>query len=209
MPIVNESTGTAPQIEDGLYTFQITETTQGVRQSDEYGHAGELTLTLKCLIMGVLDEDGNDIYLAPIPSLKYKPAGKTQASNLYLYAVAAGVAPPSGQPFDTDLLIGRVLQGKISTEEGKWPRIEPKSLMPVKKGNGKSAPSAPVEGRAPWEGETVDADTGSAFWEATLGVGFKRADVLAACNTLYEGRKPGQLTPTELHALTDKLNESA
>lgn len=209
MAIVNERTGKRPEIEDGMYTFKITETTQGVRQSDEYGHAGEPTITLKCLVLDVLDEDGEEIYLDPILSLKYKPAGKTQASNLYLYAVAAGVAPPPGSPFDTDLLIGRTLQGKITTEGDKWPKIEPKSLMPVKKANGQSAPSVAQEARAPWEGEAVDADTASAWWKARLGEGFERVKVIALCKEMFDGRIPGELNADELKGLTDQLNMSA
>ncbi len=204
MAIVNESTGKRPELEDGLYTFKITEVKQGIRQSDEYGHAGEPTIELKCLIADVVDDYGDEVYLDPILSLKYKPAGKTQASSLYLYAVAAGVAPLSGQPFDTDLLIGRVLQGKITTEGDKWPRIEPKSLMPVKAVKGNAV--AVTDGaRAPWEGEAVDADTVSAWWKHILGQGFERVKVVALCKEMFEDRLPGELSADELKGLNDEL----
>ena len=214
MSLVEESKGTAPQIPDGVYTFQITDVIDGIRQSDTFGKAGEPTVTLRCLIMGILNEEGEDVYLDPLLARKFSRGGKYQPSNLYLFAKGAGVVPPEGYPFDTDLLNGRVLMGKIETEVGKWPKVVPEALMPVKavKGQpvplGQKAQEAPSEGAdaPPWaEGDALAEAEALAQWFASLiSLNLKRDDIVDAALDVF-GKPPKNLTAAEREQLGKSL----
>ncbi len=208
MPIVPVSTGkTKPKIPDGNYTFQITDAAQSVWQSDKFGHAGEPNLTLSCLIMGVLDEDGEDIYLDPQMSLKYKPVGKTPPSTLYLYAKAAGVLAEPGEPFNTDALVGRVLSGNITTEGEDWPKIEPKSLMPSKtaaRAIAQKEQGAPSEGAVPWESAETGVDDLATWRTKLIDVGYTPAEIANHSKAAYD-RLPADLTPIEREELAKSL----
>ena len=209
MAIVNEGSGDIPNVDAGLYTFKIVKTKSDVRQDDTFGNAGDPVLEIYCELADVVDEEGEPIVLRPIVNLKFSRGGKFQPSTLYLFAKAAGVAPPEGQPFDTDLLEGRVLQGMVQQEEGKWPRIEPKSLMPVKvKAMSQKAQEAPSEAAVPWQEDVVDADTVSAWWKDILGQGFERKAIVDLSKEMFE-RLPGELSADELKGLNDQLLATA
>ncbi len=203
--------GDAPQMDEGLYTFKIIETKQAVRQDDTFGKAGEPVLEVYCEMADTEDEDGNPIVLRPIVALKFSQGGKFQPSTLFLLAKAAGVLPPEGQPFDTDLLEGRVMQGMVRQEEGKWPRIEPKSLMPVKAVKGQPVPidfskmslpqsqkaqEAPSEGAdatAPWD---IDPNAVATIIEQARAIGFSPKEIIDVAQSEF-GKKPAELTAEE------------
>ncbi len=216
MAIVQPGSGDVPEVAPGLYTFRIIDTEQDVRQDSDFGKAGDPILKIYCELADVADDEGAPIVLRPIVALKFSQGGKYQPSTLYLYAKAAGVLPKEGQPFDTDLLEGRVLQGMVQQEEGKWPRIEPKSLMPVKavKGQPVGLDTAELNRRIdaqkaadtpPWEGEIVASDLVSTWWKERLDEGFQRKAIVDLCKEMFSGRVPGELNAEELQGLTSEL----
>ncbi len=204
MSLVEESKGTAPSIPDGVYTFQITDVIDGIRQSDTFGKAGEPTVTLRCLIMGILNEEGEDVYLDPLLARKFSRGGKYQPSNLYLFAKGAGVVPPEGHPFDTDLLKDKVLTGMIVTEEGKWPKFVLESIKPAAKPPAQKAQGAPSEARVPWESAETGVDDLATWRTKLIDVGYTPAEIANHSKAAYD-RLPADLTPIEREELAKSL----
>ncbi len=222
MAIVQPGSGDIPEVEPGLYTFKIIKTKQDIRQDDTFGNAGEPVLEIHCELADIVDEEGEPIILRPIVNLKYSQGGKYQPSTLYLFAKAAGVAPREGQPFDTDLLEGRVLQGMVRQEEGKWPKIEPKSLMPVKAGKmgAHNAPTGHQDGAdAPFdiidrfaradgltrEQELTEAAALAAWFENVRSIGYTPKEINDHAAAAYDGRLAKDLTAIERGELAKSL----
>ena len=206
MSIVEESKGTAPSIPDGVYTFQITDVIDGIRQSDTFGKAGEPTVTLRCLIMGIMNEEGEDVYLDPLLARKFSRGGKYQPSNLYLFAKGAGVVPPEGHPFDTDLLKDKMMTGMIVTEEGKWPKFVLESLKPA----GKAIKGQPVaaDDTAPWVDpidSLAEAEALAEWFDDLIAVNIKRKDIVDSALDLY-GKPPRDLSAAEREQLAKSLS---
>lgn len=140
MAIVEEGSGEAPVIDDGLYELTVVSAITGIREGpDKYNPevVDAPIVHVNMAVGGTEDEEGKPIVLRSTMNLKFSRGGSYPPSTLFLYAQAFGVAPPQGTPFDTDWLVGKKAQGMVRTEEeGKWPKVINESLIPVKKNGG-------------------------------------------------------------------------
>jgi hypothetical protein len=214
MTIVEEGSGEAPEIEDGLYDLTVISAVTGIREGPDKYNPEIIDAPIVHINMAVgdyVDEDGKPIVLRSTMNLKFSRGGSYPPSTLYLYAVAFGVCPAQGTPFDTDWLQGKKAQGMIRTEEeGKWPRVVNESLIPAKKGSAQKAATKPQEARQAAEppfdvDDDDDAKALSSWWAETRKQGITRAQVNEMSQALFEGKLPAELEPPGRAHLMEQL----
>jgi hypothetical protein len=201
MAIAEPSTGDAPEIEDGMYNLTCTDVSDPFEEMDFNGQKKIKKVRIFIQVHGTDDGEGGEVTLDPKVNLKWSSGGDYPPSTLYLYATAL-CGPQDGDiPFDTDNLKGKSCQGMIKTEAGKWPRIEPKSLLPLKKGKGIDFSKLPIASNAakvesddvPFE---TDASPLNAWLDAMKGVGFSTKEIIDLCKSRFE-KMPKDLSDLE------------
>lgn len=189
MAIAEPSTGDAPEIEDGMYDLTCTDVSDPFEEMDFNGKKKIKKVRIFIQVHGTDDGEGEEITLDPKVNLKWSPGGDYPPSTLFLYA-SAFCGPQDGDvPFDTDNLKGKSCQGMIKTETGKWPRIEPKSLLPAKKNGAKHVADKGFETQldpdddVPYETEASPLND---WLTAMRGVGFSTKEIIDLCKSRFE-----------------------
>lgn len=150
-------------------------------------------------VVDTVDSDGKAIHMDPISSQKITPMSK-----FWSWAVALGGQPVIGQPFDTDVLVGKhamaKVQAKLKSDGTKgFPKIV--DLMAMPKGSSRKGSTRAQEGAgAPGERSPV-----SDFKQQVKDAGKKWVDAVNLSMSTFDERTPEELTGEELAALYAKL----
>ena len=122
MPHIDPTAGgKAPVIPDDTYIVTCIDAKLITVEEDQYGKTDKLRLELAGATM-----DGEAFTVEPLMNNTWSAFPNKPPSTLFTYAKAFGCNPDPNEPFDTDELIGKRLQGLIATdsEPGSWPRIQ-------------------------------------------------------------------------------------
>lgn len=204
MAIAEPSTGDAPEIEDGMYDLTCTDVSDPFEEMDFNGKKKIKKVRIFIQVHGTDDGEGEEVVLDPKVNLKWSPGGDYPPSTLFLYATAL-CGPQDGDiAFDTDNLKGKSCQGMIKTETGKWPRIEPKSLLPIKKNGGTQA-KATSASKSPALVNFMGETDWPAFWKAVEDLKVSREQVAEAVNG--DLRNLESMEPTHVVDLYEHLKE--
>lgn len=196
MAIVEEGSGEAPQISDDMYTLTVVSAITGIREGpDKYNPeiVDAPIVHINTAVGDLKDDDGNPIVLRSTMNLKFSRGGTYQPSTLYLFAVAFGVCPEPGTPFDTDWLKGKKARGMVRTEkEGTWPKVIPESLIPMPKTKAVEtppfdAPSVPVGGAEPPLADALAEAAALTDWTESLHVhGYSTKELIDHAMSKYQ-----------------------
>ena len=197
MPIVEPSTGKAPQIDNGLYIVICKEIKEVTVDNDQFGNFDKLEVTLE--FEDLLAPDGGPQTLEPRINKKWN-----EKATLFKWAVAFGLDVSPAEPIDTDLLIDRKAQALVETaEEGGWPRVTKLTALPKKGGM-----AAVREAAKPKEDDgltpSANDDEMIAWWKVTREMGVARDKVLAISQASF-GDIPGNLSAAEREQLLGLL----
>lgn len=212
MAIAEPSTGDAPEIEDGLYDMTCTDVSDPFEEMDFNGKKKIKKVRIFLQVHGTDDGEGNEVTLDPKVNLKWSAGGDYPPSTLFLFATALCGPQDPDVGFDTDNLKNKSCQGMIKTETGKWPRIEPKSLLPLKK-NGAKAAAAPQQAKAtaalpsPALINYMGQVDFTAFWKGIDALGINHDKVAEAVNGDLSNLQT--MEPTLVVDLYEHLKESA
>ncbi len=196
--IIEPSKGTAPQIDDGLYTVTCTGIRSMTVDNDAFGNFEKIELALQ--IQGVLDENGDAMSLDPRVNRKWN-----ERATLYKYAVAFGVVASPSEPFDAEDLIGKRAQALIETPtEGGWPRVTKMTALKGKQATAQKAQEAPSEGATPFDTDEVVVDSLDAWTAKLRSIGYTPVEIRDHALAAYD-RTPDKLTAIEREELAKSL----
>lgn len=187
MAIAEPSTGDAPEIEDGLYELTCVNVSDPFEEKDFAGTKMIKKVRIFMQVHGTDDGEGNEVVLDPKVNLKWSPGGDYPASTLYLYATALCGPQDPDIAFDTDNLKRKSAKGMIKTEAGKWPRIEPKSLLPIKKGKATASAieDVPFDTEPPLRDALADAAALATIVDEAKKIGFSMKEITDVCQSEF------------------------
>ena len=194
MPVVEPSTGKAPQIDSGLYIVTCKAVKEVTVDNDQFGNFDKLELTLE--FEDLLAPDGEPQTLEPRINKKWN-----EKATLFKWATAFGLEVSPAEDFNTDLLIGRVAQALVETaEEGGWPRVTKLTTLPTKMAAVRAAAKAPASGIS-----EAEQDALIAWWKVVReDMKVPREKVLAVSQASF-GADPPELSVAEREELIKLL----